>query len=56
MKVVSLFSGIGAYEKALRNIEKANIIIASGVFAKNIRENIEHFAKENNKKIEIFSI
>lgn len=42
--------------KAFENIDKANMIIASGVFAQNIRENIINFAKENNKKIQIFSI
>ena len=42
--------------KAFENINRANIIIASGVFAQNIKENIEHFANRNNKNISIISI
>ncbi|WP_418179595.1 hypothetical protein ACNSOO_02935 [Aliarcobacter lanthieri] len=43
-------------KEAFESINKANIIIASGVFTQSIRENIIHFAKENSKEIEIFSI
>lgn len=43
-------------KKAFQNINQTNLIIASGVFAQSIRENINHFAKENSKEIHIFAI
>lgn len=42
--------------KAFEYIQKANIIIASGAFANNIKNIINHFIKENNKEANLFLI